>query len=377
MKKAVLIPDSFKGTLPSSRICEIIGGEIKARWPECRVVSVPVADGGEGSVDCFLAAAGGEKIEIEVTGPFFEPVKAFYGVTGGGAAAVIEMAACAGLPLVEDRKDPLATTTYGVGELIIDAARRGCKKIIVGLGGSCTNDMGAGAACAAGIRFFDGDGREFVPTGGTLKDIARIDASGLSKLLEGVEITAMCDIDNPLYGPSGAAYVFAPQKGAGPAEVRLLDEGLKSAAEVVRRDLGADAANLAGGGAAGGMGAGMAAFFGAKLQMGIETVLDTVGFEELIKDADFVFTGEGKLDSQSLMGKVVIGVARRAAALGVPVVALVGGYEEELDEARRQGVTAVFSINRLPQDLSVSRFDSEKNLALTAGNVLELIKATE
>lgn len=377
MKKVVLIPDSFKGTLSSAQICEIIGGKVAEHFPGCQVVSIPVADGGEGSVDCFLTALGGEKVKVTVKNPYFEDMEGFYGLIDNGETAVIEMAACAGLPLVEDRKDPRKTTTYGVGQLILAAAAKGVKKIIVGLGGSSTNDGGCGAAAAVGVKFYNDKGETFVPTGGTTHEIARIDMSGRDKSLEGVEIVTMCDIDNPMYGPTGAAHVFGPQKGADPEMVLFLDVGIKHLAEVIKRDLGQDIALMPGSGAAGAMGAGMVAFFGSRLQMGIETVLDTVRFADVISDADMIFTGEGKIDSQSLRGKVVIGVAKRAKLQNVPVTVIVGGADNDIDPAYGMGVTAVFSINRLPQDFSVSRHKSVENMTLTADNVLRLIKAAE
>ena len=375
MKKLVIIPDSFKGTLSSRRICELVGERARRIFPGCEVVSIPVADGGEGSVDAFLTAVGGEKVHLSVTGPWSEPCESFYGLIDGGRIAVLEMAAAAGLPMVGERRDPGATTTYGVGELMLDAARRGAGRIILGLGGSATNDGGCGAACAAGVKFYDAQGSSFVPVGDTLADIARIDVSGLDEALTRVEITAMCDIDNPLYGERGAAHVFGPQKGADEREVERLDNGLRRLAEVMRRDLGVDVSQMPGAGAAGGMGAGMAAFFGAALRPGIETVLDTVGFDAAIADADAVITGEGKLDSQSLRGKVVIGVARRASRRGKPVIALVGGADYGAESAWAEGVTAVFPINRLPQDFEILKPHSEENLAFAAENVLRLLKS--
>lgn len=337
-------------------------------------MSIPVADGGEGSVDAFLTALGGDKVTLEVKGPYFDPMQSFYGLVDNGRTAVIEMAACAGLPLVEGRKNPTKTTTYGVGELILAAAKSGVEKVVVGLGGSCTNDGGCGAAAAVGVKFLNGAGEEFVPTGGTLKDISRIDASGLHPELKNIRIVTMCDIDNPMYGETGAAYIFGPQKGADPEMVRELDAGLRHLGEIIKRDLGQDLTNVPGGGAAGAMGVGMVAFFGSVLQMGIETVLDTVSFDSVISDADVIFTGEGKLDSQSLRGKVVIGVSRRAVRQGKPVIAVVGGADEGAEKAYAEGVTAIFPINRLPQDLSVSRSHSEENLAFTMENVLRLMK---
>lgn len=374
MKKVVLIPDSFKGTLSSTQICDIISSKVKEHFPSCEVVSIPVADGGEGSVDCFLTALGGEKIYVKVKNPYFEEIESFYGLIDNGKTAVIEMASCAGLPLVEDRKDPRKTTTYGVGQLILDAASKGVNKIIVGLGGSSTNDGGCGAAAAIGVKFFNEKGEEFVPTGGNTHEIKRIDMSGKSKALDGIEIVTMCDIDNPMYGPTGASHVFGPQKGADKEMVLFLDEGIKHLSEVIKSDLGQDIALVPGTGAAGAMGAGMIAFFGSVLQMGIETVLDTVHFGDVISDADMIFTGEGKIDYQSLRGKVVIGVAKRAKVKNVPVTVIVGGADRDIDEAYNVGVSSIFSINRLPEDFEVSRHKSKENMTLTVDNILRLIK---
>lgn len=371
--KIVLIPDSFKGTLSSVEVCRVLRGCVERRLPGCEVRAIPVADGGEGSVDAFLAALGGEKVHARVAGPFFEPVESFYGLTDGGKTAIVEMAACAGLPLAGELRDPALTTTYGVGELIALAVEGGARKIILGLGGSATNDAGCGAAAALGVRFFDRTGTPFVPTGGTLGEVERIDVSAARERLRGVEITAMCDMDNPMYGENGAAYVFAPQKGAGPEQVRALDAGLRRLAGVMRRELGMDFAELPGAGAAGAMGAGVTAFLGASLQSGIESVLNAVDFDSAAADADLIFTGEGRLDSQSLRGKVVIGVARRAKRLGKRVIAIVGGAEGELEAAYAEGVTAVFTTNRLPEPLSRSAPRAEENLAFTMDNILRLL----
>lgn len=375
MKKVILIPDSFKGTLSSTEICDIIGRRVKVHFPNCKVVSIPVADGGEGSVDAFLAALGGEKIKVTVKNPYFEDMTSFYGLIDNGNTAVIEMAAAAGLPLVEDRKDPRKTTTYGVGELILHAAEKGVKKIIVGLGGSSTNDGGCGAAAAVGVKFINYNGEEFVPTGGTLHEISKIDMSGKAKVLDGIEIVTMCDIDNPMYGPTGASYVFGPQKGANREMVQFLDEGVKHLAEVIKRDLKKDLSNVPGSGAAGAMGGGMMAFFDSKLQMGIETVLDTVKFSHVISDADMIFTGEGKLDYQSLRGKVIIGVAKRAKEQNIPVTVIAGGVDEDIDEAYNIGVTSIFSINRMPEAFETSRHKSVENMTFAIDNILRLIKS--
>ena len=374
MKKVVLIPDSFKGTMSSTQICKTIDAVIHKHHPDAEIISIPVADGGEGSVDCFLTALSGEKIEMTVKGPFMEETDAYYGLIDQGKTAVIEMAAAAGLPLVEDRRNPGKTTTFGVGELILDAAKKNVDKIIVGLGGSSTNDGGCGAAAAAGVKFYDIEGKSFIPTGETLINIERISIDGLDESLKNVEIVTMCDIDNPMYGPHGAAHIFGPQKGADPEMVLELDAGVKHLAEVMLRDLGKDLGEMPGTGAAGAMGAGMVAFFNLKLQMGIETVLDTVDFENIISGADYIFTGEGKIDSQSLRGKVVIGVAKRAKKQNIPVIVIAGGAEENLEEAYKIGVTSMFTINRLPEPLEISRHKSRINLEATVDNIIRLLK---
>ncbi|MDW7658191.1 MAG: glycerate kinase [Bacillota bacterium] len=373
MKKIVLIPDSFKGTMSSAEICAIMTGQIMAHEPDAEIISIPVADGGEGSVDAFITAMGGERISLTVKGPYMEPVNGFYGLLPG-QTAIVEMAAAAGLPLVGERKQADQTTTYGVGQLIAHAVRSGIRKLIVGLGGSATNDGGAGAAAALGVRFYNAAGETFVPVGGTLKDIVRIDKSDLLPELASVECVTMCDIDNPLCGLHGAAAVFGPQKGADPSMVARLDEGLHHLADLARRDLGADILDLPGAGAAGGMGGGMVAFLGSRLEMGIETVLNTVGFDDLAAGADLVLSGEGKIDGQSLRGKVVIGVARRTRKLGVPLVAIVGDIGDNIVGAYDEGVTAIFSINRVAVPFSEAKLRAQSDLALTIDNLFRFIK---
>lgn len=373
MRKFVLIPDSFKGTLSSMDICDIMREEIGRVYPEAEVLSVPVADGGEGSVDCFLCALGGERIEMTVRGPRFEALTGFYGLLPDGTA-VVEMAAAAGLPLIKE-KNPAAATTYGVGELILAAAKRGARRILVGLGGSSTNDGGCGAAAAAGVKFYNAAGEVFVPTGGNLCEIASICMKERDPALEGIEIVAMCDVDNPMHGPQGAAHIFGPQKGADEAMVRFLDEGLVHLDEILRRDLGQNLGQAPGAGSAGAMGAGMMAFFGARLQMGINAVLDTVDFENLVRGADMILTGEGKIDGQSLRGKVVIGVARRAKPTGIPVVAIVGTVADDADAAYAEGVSAIFSTNRAGLPFEQLKPRAKSDLARTVYNLMHFIKS--
>jgi glycerate kinase len=372
MKKILLIPDSYKGTMSSSEICEIMKNSIRSFFPETEIVSIPVADGGEGSVDSFLSAVGGEKVWLPVKGPYFENVKGFYGRLPDNTA-VIEMAAAAGLPLVGDKKHVEETTTYGVGQLIEHAVKTGCKKIIVGLGGSATNDGGVGAAAALGVRFQDFSGKSFIPVGASLCKIASIDVSHLNPLLAKVQIVTMCDIDNPLCGPQGAAAVFGPQKGADAVMVKKLDKNLAHLAVVIEENLGKKIANIPGAGAAGGMGGGMAAFLNSKLQMGIETVLDVVHFDSLLEGTDLVISGEGKIDSQSLRGKVVVGVARRAKQKEIPLIAVVGDIDDNIAEIYEEGVTAVFSINRKAIPFEKARLQCRSDLSLTMDNLMRLL----
>ncbi len=374
MLTILLIPDSFKGTLSSRQVCAHMERAILRRMPHARVRSVPVADGGEGTVEALLTALGGQRVEAPVRGPFGQPVTGFYGLLPDGTA-VIEMAACAGLPLAGDRPDPARATTYGVGQLIVHALDRGARRFFMGLGGSATNDGGCGCAAACGARFYDRAGRGFVPVGGTLEDIDRMELSAMDPRLTDCSFTVLCDIDNPLCGPRGAAAVFAPQKGADPPTVQRLEAGLAHLAALWRRDVGLDLLELPGGGAAGGMGAGMAAFFGGKLRAGIDLLLDAVGFDALAREADLILTGEGCLDGQTLGGKTVWGVARRAGEAGTPVIAVVGGSKGDLSPLFAAGLTAVFSINRLPLPLERSAAHSGANLEDTVDNILRLWEA--
>lgn len=372
MEKIIIIPDSFKGTLSSVEVCNIMADSVKKCLPEAVVCLVPVADGGEGTVEAFLRATGGKRIETRVQGPKGEEIASFYGMLPDGTA-VIEMAAAAGLPLMGEQLNVMGATTYGVGQLISQALDQEPRRIILGLGGSATNDGGCGAAAALGVSFFDNDGKEFVPVGENLCRITKIDISGLDKRLEKIPIVTMCDIVNPLYGPSGAACIFGPQKGASKEQVALLDEGLKNLASVIKHDLQLDVADIPGAGAAGGMGAGMTAFFGSTLQRGIEVVLETVKFQEMLHDASLIFTGEGKFDDQSLMGKVVSGVANRAKKAGVPVICVAGAADAEVADS--ESITAVFSINRKPLPYEEAILSSKDNLRITMENILRLWKA--
>ena len=373
MKKIVVISDSFKGTLSSREICEIAHTSVPRIFPACEVVAIPVADGGEGTVSCFVDAIGAEQVFVNVSGPYGEKTGAIY--ARKGTQAVIEMASAAGLPMVGERMDPSATTTFGVGELIRHAVENGCTDILLGLGGSCTNDGGCGCAAALGTKFYDREGKTFVPTGGTLDRITRIDNSETERLLSGVHLTLMSDVDNPLCGARGAAYVFGPQKGADEKMVRLLDRNLGMLDDRIRHDLGKDVASIPGAGAAGGMGAGCMAFLGASLRSGIEAVLDLVGFDALLDGADLVITGEGRIDSQSVHGKVISGIAKRTSSKHVPLVAIVGSIADDADEAYDLGVTAMFGIDRTARAFADYAAESPAYYRATLEDVLRLIRA--
>lgn len=375
MKKCVVVSDSFKGTVSSCEICAIAQRVIPRHFPACEVVCIPVADGGEGTVDCFVQTMGAQRVEITVTNALGEKSAAAYARLG--ELAIIEMAAAAGLPQVGERRCPGTATTYGVGELIAHAVDSGCRKILLGLGGSATNDGGCGCAAALGVRFYDADGQSFVPVGDTLGRIARIDTAEAEALLRSVEITVMCDVTNPLYGPTGAAYVFAPQKGADAEKVKSLDAGLRHFGDVIRSQLGIDVSRMPGAGAAGGMGAGCVALLGGTIQSGIDAVLDVTGFDRQLEGADLVITGEGRIDSQSADGKVVSGVARRTRAKGVPLIAIAGGIADSAGAVYDIGVSAMFSTDRaaLPVDMLGAR--SPGDYEATLSDIMSLIAIAE
>ena len=375
MKKCIVISDSFKGTLSTLDICAIAREVFPAHFPDCELVTLPVADGGEGTVACFLEALQAQPVTVSISGPFGEPIQAVY--ARKNSLAVIEMASAAGLPLAGERRDPETATTYGVGQLIHHAVEQGCTDILLGLGGSATNDGGCGCAAALGTCFFDAAGNSFVPVGGTLADIAHIDVRERCRLLENVRVTVMCDVENPLFGPNGAAWVFGPQKGADDAMAARLDDGLRHLDAAFQQDLGLHLADLPGAGAAGGMGAGSIAFLGGTLRSGIEAVLDAVDFDRRLDGTDLVITGEGRIDAQSVQGKVISGIARRTAPRNIPLVAIVGGIGPGAEAAYDLGVTAMFSINRAAESFAESAPRSAENYRRTLADLLRLIKAME
>ncbi|MHC4441060.1 MAG: glycerate kinase [Planctomycetota bacterium] len=333
--KIVIAPDSFKESLPAQQVCQAIERGIHRVYPHATIDSIPMADGGEGTVQALIAATGGKISNTNVSGPTGDPVVAAWGTLGGSRTAVVEMASASGLALVSaERRNPLLTTTFGTGELILAAIESGATRIIIGIGGSATTDGGTGSAQAIGVRFYDAEDRLCASGmgGAALAEIARIDMTSRDQRIASSEILVACDVDNPLCGPRGAAAVYSPQKGATPEQVKILDHNLNHLVETVKRDLNMDIGHFPGAGAAGGLGAGLVAFFGATIQPGVKLVMEAVNFNQRIARADLVITGEGKIDAQSMMGKVIEGVGRACQEAQVPVIALVGAIGEGAEE---------------------------------------------
>ena len=356
--KIVIATDSFKGSLSATQVVDILGSYLSNRYMDATIVGLPLADGGEGLVECLSAALPSRILSCSVQGPLGQPVQTQLMLCGD--MAVVEMAQAAGLPLLS-KPDALNSTTYGVGEMIAFAEQQGAKRILLGLGGSATNDMGCGMAAALGCRFWDGN-RYFVPTGGTLGDIKRIEPAAPH------DIVALCDVKNPLYGPQGAAYVFGRQKGADDSQIEQLDSGLRHVANLLA-DMGIVGFDGEGTGAAGGLGAGVIAFLGGRLSRGIDMVLDTLHFAQTVQDADLVITGEGRLDSQSLQGKVIDGVIARCRC---PVVAVVG--QMQLPDYHRWGLEAVFDTARHQQSADY-RAEARTTLLAAAEDLAHWIDA--
>ena len=350
--KVVIAPDSYKGCLSALEVAKAMERGVLSVFPSAEVRKIPIADGGEGTVAALVTATNGQLRQTEVTDPLGNKIIAHWGVLGDGRTAVIEMAAASGLPLVpKEKRDPRVTTTYGTGELIKAALADGLAKIIIGIGGSATNDGGTGMARALGVRFLDAAGQEVAAGGGSLAEICQIDTTGLDPRLKNTEIVVACDVDNPLCGTRGASAVFGPQKGATPEMVQQLDAGLAKYASCARQATGRDVAEKAGAGAAGGLGAGLMFFTPAQLKPGVEIVLDAVGFSDIVRDADFVITGEGRTDFQTAFGKAPVGVAKVAKTHGVPVFCISGGLGEGADDVLAQGIDAVMSICDRPLSL--------------------------
>jgi len=343
--RIVIAPDSYKESLTALEVATEIEAGFREVFPDADYLKIPMADGGEGTVAAMVAATGGKLVALGVTGPLGEPVQAFYGLTGAGTTAIIEMAAASGLALVPSKlRNPLTTTSFGTGELIKAALDACARHLIIGIGGSATNDGGAGMLQALGVKLLDREGRDIDFGGASLKSLDRIDISSLDPRLKECRIEVACDVDNPLTGPKGASAVFGPQKGATPDMVTQLDGNLVRYAGVIARDLGVQVDLVPGAGAAGGLGAALLAVLGADLRPGIEIVIEAVGLEASVRDADLVITGEGRIDSQTIHGKTPIGVARVAKRHGKPVIGIAGCLSTDVGVVHDFGIDAVFSV---------------------------------
>ncbi|WP_268626010.1 glycerate kinase [Paenibacillus alvei] len=368
--KFVIAPDSFKESLSAWEACQAIGRGLGRVFPEAELVYVPMADGGEGTVQSLVDATSGRIVRTTVTGPLGTPVEGFYGVLGDGKSAVIEMAAASGLALVPPaQRNPLVTTTRGMGELILSALNEGVETIILGLGGSATNDGGAGMAQALGVRLLAEDGKEIGDGGGEVGRIAHIDLGGVDPRLAKVKFVAACDVDNPLIGEWGASAVFGPQKGATPEMVKQLDANLAHYAAKLREDVGCDVAHMPGAGAAGGLGAGVVAFLQAELKRGVDIVIDATGLADHAVDADVVITGEGKIDGQTIYGKTPIGVAKTAKLHGVPVIGIAGTLAAGHEVVHEHGIDMVFTIVPGVTTLEEALGQAADNMERTAYNI--------
>lgn len=378
--KVIVAMDSFKGSVSSLKAANAISHGIKEIYKEAEVITLPLADGGEGTVDALVHSTNGQFKKVNVTGPLGTHVDATYGILNNGNTAVIEVAETSGLTLIpkEDR-NPLYTTTYGVGEAIIDAIKNGCRDFVIGLGGSATNDAGIGMLQALGFRFLDKHGNEVGYGGISLKDIHKIDTQYANPMLADCKFKLACDVNNYLHGLDGAAYIYSPQKGATKEDIKILDNGLKHFADIVFKQLGKDIHHINGAGAAGGLGAGFVGFLNTELKQGIEIVLITIGIENLIKDTNFIITGEGKLDSQTLMGKGPIGLANLAKQYDIPVIGIAGAVTDNTSDLHQLGITSYFSILYEPMSVE-DAMDPEvtyTNLRLTANQLFRLIKSIE
>ncbi|EFM09610.1 glycerate kinase [Paenibacillus curdlanolyticus YK9] len=378
--KVVIAIDSFKGSLTSGQANEAAAAGVRDACPEAAIVTVPLADGGEGTVEALVRATAGQLVTLTVTGPLGKPLAASYGLLSDGRTAVIEVAAACGLTLVPPaERDPLKTTTFGVGELIADALSRGCTELIIGLGGSATNDAGIGMLQALGYSFRDTRGLEAAHGGAALTGIAAIDQSSAHPLLAHARIRVACDVDNPLHGPEGAASIFAPQKGASAEAVEQLDRGLAHFAALIHDQLGRDVQRIPGAGAAGGLGAAFAGLLGATLTPGAPLVLEAAGFDRLLEGSDFVITGEGRLDGQTARGKAPLAVARAASGHGIPVIALAGDVAPQAAELAALGITAAFSIVSGPASLeqAMSPAVAQDGLRRTTKELFRLLRTMQ
>lgn len=372
--RVLICPDSFKGSATSWEAANCMENGVKKVFPQAEIDKLCVADGGEGTVDAVLHSCPGKKVECIVKGPDGRQVKAHYGLLDDGTA-IMEMAEASGLILVDEKKrDALKASTYGTGELILSAIDNGCKKIIIGIGGSATSDGGIDMAKALGFKFLSVDGRELPPGGGELYKLDKIDTSGVDKRIYDVEIKVACDVTNPLFGPNGAAYIYSPQKGATPEMVEQLDRGLKQLDLIVTKQLHINMADVPGAGAAGGLGFGLLAFCKAKLESGISTVLDAIHFNSYLDKADLVLTGEGRIDGQSVNGKVPVGIGLRAKERGIPLIVIAGGIGDQLEAVYDYGICSVMTIVNSAMSLDDAMSNAQILMTDATERVMRMVK---
>lgn len=372
--RILIAPDKFKGALSAKEVCLAIQEGLQSAHQHFETILFPLADGGEGTAEVLTFNTEGRMRTLTVNDPLFRKTKAQYGISGDGTTAFIEMAQASGLSLLHvQEQNCLKTSTYGTGEIIKDALTRGVKKIVLGIGGSATNDAGIGMAAALGFGFFDSTGRTLLPTGENLLNIASIESADVTPLLKNVEVLIACDVENPLYGPEGAAYVYAPQKGADQRAVEVLDKGLRHFAQVVQKKFNLSLQDIKGAGAAGGLGAGAVVFLGGKLKRGLKLILDITCFHEVLKEVDLVITGEGKIDRQTLSGKLVKGITDTAKVHGIPTIALCGALDLDQESLKKLGTVFTTSIVTRPCSKEEAIAESYSNLKQTAFNLGKLI----
>ena len=371
----VLAPDSFKESMTAKEVCVAMERGIKKVNSNIRCIHVPMADGGEGTMQSLVDATGGEVYSLEVVGPLGNKVKAEYGILGNGEIGVLEMASASGIHLVSlEERNPLITTTYGTGELIKACLDRGVKKLLIGIGGSATNDGGVGVIQALGGRLLDKDGNELGFGGGELEKLDRIDLTNFDRRLKDVVIEVACDVSNPLCGENGASYIFGPQKGASVEMIKILENNLKHYAKVIKEQFGKDVLEIAGAGAAGGLGAGLMVFLNGNLKKGIEIVIEYSGLEKKVKNCDMVWTGEGSIDFQTQYGKTPLGVATVAKKYNKPVVALAGRVGDDIDILYEKGIDSIFGIMRGVTTIDEALKNGKENIERTSENIVRLME---
>ena len=378
--KIVAAIDSFKGSMTSLEVSEAFEKGVKKVYKDAEFLKIPLADGGEGTVEALISNLNGKMINIRVKDPLMREIDSFYGISGDGKTAIIEMAAASGLPLLSpDERNPLKATTFGTGELIKDALEKGCREFIIGIGGSATNDAGTGMLSALGYVFLDENGNELVPNGENLAKIRSFRDDKVIKEVSKAKFLIACDVDNPFYGPNGAACVYGKQKGATKEIIKILDNGMKNFSDVIKEIIKTDISNISGSGAAGGLGGAFMAFFNAELKPGIDIITEKIELENKINGSDYVITGEGRIDFQSAMGKTPSGVAKLAKKHGIPVIAIGGSVDDEIGNIYDCGITAAFSIMDSPMTLleAMDTSNAKRLVEKTAEQIFRLIKQSK